>query len=136
VNRADRKAQIVASRATARRHPVPMLVGEPSPGWQMWKVGQVAVVMPRLLPGAPSSVRRHYRQRILANATGECPGCGSVVGDPEDGSVQANLAHDGDCPVRELVEHVEPWLDPRSFRAHSVRSRARVDQGNGENDHG
>jgi hypothetical protein len=31
--------------------------------------------MPKLLAGTPSSVRRAYRQRIIANATGECPRC-------------------------------------------------------------
>lgn len=57
-----------------------MLVGEPSdvPGFQAWMVGEVMVLMPKLLPGAPSSTRRRYRDRIIANATGECPRAAEV----------------------------------------------------------
>ena len=114
MNRADRKAQIAASRASARRHPDPILMGEPPdmPGWSLWRVGIVAVVVPRLLPGAPSSVRRQYQRRIIANATGECPRCGTVATDPVGD--HASLSHDRDCPVRQLEVHAERWLDPRA----------------------
>jgi hypothetical protein len=120
MNRADRKAQIAASRASARRHPDPILMGEPPdmPGWSLWRVGIVAVVVPRLLPGAPSSIRRQYQRRIIANATGECSHCDTVATDPVVSS-HASLAHDQDCPVRLLEVHAERWLDPR---AHGLRA--------------
>lgn len=61
-----------------------------------------------LLPGAPSSVRRHYRQRITANATGECPRCGSIAADPLEGA-QASISHNDGCPV--LLVNIEPgWI--------------------------
>jgi hypothetical protein len=66
MNKADRKASLARARAGACGK-IPMLVGEPSdvPGFQAWIVGEVMVLM----PGAPSSTRRRYRDRIVANAT-------------------------------------------------------------------
>lgn len=103
-NRADRKANIA--------HPEPMLVDEhPAGGFQFWKVGDVLVGMPALLPAAPASIRRRYRLRIVANATGECMRCGSIVADPLEGT-HASLAHDDDCPL--LLHDIERWVDPRA----------------------
>jgi hypothetical protein len=114
-NRADRKATIAAARASARRHPEPMLVEELSDsGLHLYKVGDVLVGVPALVHGAPSSVRRRYRQRIQANAIGECGRCGSIVADPLEGH-QATLAHEDNCPL--LLQDIEPWIDPRARRA-------------------
>jgi hypothetical protein len=111
-NRADRKAHIAARRASARRNPNPMLVDElPRGGFQLWKVGDVLVGMAALLPGAPASVRRRYRARIVANATGECGRCGSIVADPLEGH-HASLSHDDRCPL--LLHDIERWVDLRS----------------------
>jgi hypothetical protein len=108
-NQADRKAKITAARASARRHPEPMLVGElPSNGWQLWKVGDVLVGMPALLPDTPSSVRRNYRLRILSNATGECGRCGSIAGNPAEGTHLAPFPHRHGCPV--LRTDFERWI--------------------------
>jgi hypothetical protein len=108
-NKADRKAQLAANRASARRHPVPMLVGESSVGgWQFWKVGDVLTVMPKLLQGAPASVRRHYRNRLIANALGECPNCGSIAGDPAENSGLAPFPHRNTCPV--VRTDFERWI--------------------------
>jgi hypothetical protein len=109
-NRADRKAHLASARATARRHPEPMLVD--MPGWQQWKVGHVLVIMPKLLAGTPSSVRRAYRQRIIANATGECPRCNTITTDPHGG--HASPSHDDDCPVRRLQEVAQRRINPRA----------------------
>jgi hypothetical protein len=45
-----------------------MLIDEPSdmPGWSHWKVGQVVVGMPTLLPTAPKSGKRRYLARLFA----------------------------------------------------------------------
>jgi hypothetical protein len=112
MNKADRKANIAASRASARRNPEPMLVDEPSnAGFQFWQVGDVLVGMPKLLPNAPASIRRHHRARIVANATGECSRCGSIAADPLEGH-HASLSHDDGCPL--LLTDIEHWIDPRS----------------------
>ena len=112
MNAADRKAHIAASRATARRNPEQILVDQsPSPGFQFWKVGDVLVGMPKLLPNAPASIRRHYRARIVANATGECGRCGSIAADPLEGH-HASLSHDDGCPL--LLNDIERWIDPCS----------------------
>jgi hypothetical protein len=112
VNKADRKANIAASRASARRDPSPMLVDElPGDGLHFWKVGDVLVGMPALLPTAPASVRRRYRLRIVANATGECPRCESIADDPLEGH-QASLSHENGCPL--LLNDIERFIDPRS----------------------
>jgi hypothetical protein len=113
VTRADRKAHIAASRTSARRNPEPILIEEPVAGFHFWKVGDVLVGMPKLLPGAPASIRRHYRARIVANAIGECPRCGSIAADPLEGH-QASLSHDDGCPL--LLAHIERWVDPRVSR--------------------
>ena len=76
-----------------------------------WKVRDVLVGMPALLPTAPASVRRRYRLRIVANATGECSRCGSIVADLLEGH-QATLSHDDDCSL--LLHDIERWIDPRS----------------------
>ena len=111
-NKADRKARITAARASARRHPEPMLVEELSDsGLHLYKVGDVLVGVPALVPGAPSSVRRRYRQRIQANAIGECGRCGSIVEDPLEGH-RATLAHENNCPL--LLHDIGRWIDPRS----------------------
>jgi hypothetical protein len=110
-NKADRKANLAANRASARRNPEPILVSETlHDGFQFWKVGDVLVGMPKLLPNAPASIRRHYRARILANATGECPRCGSITADPLEGH-HAALSHDNGCPL--LLTDIERWIDPR-----------------------
>jgi hypothetical protein len=89
-----------------------MLVDEPSDtGFQLWKIGDVLEGMPRLLPSARASIRRHYRARIAANATGECPRCGSIAADPFEGH-HASLSHDDSCPL--LPNDIERWIDPRS----------------------
>jgi hypothetical protein len=112
VNRADTKANIATSRASARRNPEPMLVEElPIGGFQLWRVGTVLVGMPKLLPGAPSSVRRRYRLRVVADATGECIRCGSLAADPLEGH-HAILSHDDRCPL--LLDDIELWVDPRA----------------------
>jgi hypothetical protein len=117
MNKADRKANLARSRATARGQ-IPMLVGEPSdvPGFQAWMVGKVMVLMPRLLPGTPSTIRRRYRDRIIANATGECPRCQTIAADPGTGKVLDNaaMAHEHDCPVSLVEDEAERWIDPRS----------------------
>jgi hypothetical protein len=82
------------------------------PGWQQWKVGHVLVIMPKLLAGTPSSVRRAYRQRIIANATGECPRCNTITTDPHGG--HASPSHDDDCPVRRLQEVAQRRINPRA----------------------
>jgi hypothetical protein len=112
-NKADRKANIAAGRASARQHPEPMLVEElpDVPGFQFWKVGDVLVGMPALLPHAPASVRRRYRLRIVSNAVGECMRCEAVVADPLEGH-RASLAHENGCPL--LLHDIERWVDPRA----------------------
>ena len=113
-NRADQKAKIARSHASAVGQ-IPMLVGEP-PGFQAWMVGKAMVLMPTLLPGTPSSIRRRYRDRIIANATGVCPRCRNVVGDPGAGKMldNAEMAHEHDCPVSLVEGEVDRWIDPRS----------------------
>jgi hypothetical protein len=89
-----------------------MLVDEPpSGGFQLWKVGDVLVGMPKLLPRAPASVRRRYRLRIVANATGECMRCGSITADRLERH-HATLSHCSDCPL--LLNDIERWIHPRS----------------------
>ena len=106
---ADRKANIAAGRASARRNPEPMLVEEhPSGGFQFWKVGDVLVGMPALLPSAPARVRRNYRDRLLSNALGECPRCESIAGDPVEDSGLAPFPHRTGCPV--IRTDFEPWI--------------------------
>jgi hypothetical protein len=110
--RSRQESHIAASRATARRNPEPILVDQsPSPGFQFWKVGDVLVGMPKLLPNAPASVRRHYRARSVANATGECPRCDSITTDPLQGHA-VSLSHNDRCPL--LLNDIERWIDPRS----------------------
>jgi hypothetical protein len=117
---ADRKARLAAARASARRRPEPMLAGEPSdlPDWHLWMVGKAAVLVPKLLPGAPASIRRRYRLRIVVDATGECPRCGSIAADRLEGSDpldgRAALSHEDDCPVLLVESEAERWLDPRA----------------------
>src|SRR4051812_42202863 len=109
MNRADRKANIAASRASARRHPHPKLVGEsPNGVFQHWMIGSVLVLMPALLPDAPSSIRRRYRDRIVANATGECARCESIAGDSVEDSGYAPFPHRVGCPV--IRTDFEPWI--------------------------
>jgi hypothetical protein len=116
INKAERKADLAAGRASARRHPVPMLVEEfPLGGFQLWKVGDVLVGMPRLLSNAPARVRRVYRLRLISNATGECSHCGSISDDPADDTDYAPFPHHNDCPV--LRTDFERWIDPRARRA-------------------
>ena len=113
-NKADRRANIARGRDSARKHPTPMLVDiDPGDGWWAWMVGDVMVVMPALLPGTPASIRRKYMNRVITNAVGECPRCGTVT---NDGAVDqvSGLAHDGDCPVLSLERVVGPWLDRRA----------------------
>jgi hypothetical protein len=107
MNRADRKAKIAQARASARRHPVPMLVEE-SDGWHYWQVGKVLTVMPALLRSAPSSVRRSYQSRIIANATGICPRCESIGVEPADNSNYAPFRHHDHCPV--LKTNFQRWI--------------------------
>jgi hypothetical protein len=108
-NTADRKANIAASRASARRNPHPMLVDElPNDGLALWKVGDVLVGMPALLPNAPARVRRNYRDRILSNALGECPRCESIAGDSVEDSGLAPFPHRQSCPV--IRTDFEPWI--------------------------
>jgi hypothetical protein len=114
-NRADRKARIAASRATARRNPEPMLVDGPTgaiAGFQFWKIGDVLVGMPALLPGAPASIRRRHRARIVANATGECTHCGTIANDPTGTVGYAGFPHRNGCPL--LLTDIERWIDPRA----------------------
>jgi hypothetical protein len=122
MNKADQKARVARGRDQARRNPEPMLVAEPSdmPGWQLWQVGGLggaAVAIPKLLPGTPTSIRRRYRQRIAANATGECLRCGSVAADDlkPDQLSHSRLEHDDDCPLLLVEAEAERWFDPRSM---------------------
>jgi len=69
------------------------------------------VGMPALLPNAPASVRRRYRLRIVANATGECPRCETIAVDPLEGH-HGSLSHENGCPL--LLTDIERWIDPRS----------------------
>jgi hypothetical protein len=109
VNTADGKANIAASRASARRNPHPMLVAEsPNGVFQHWMIGDVLVLMPALLPTAPASVRRNYRDRILSNALGEYPRCESIAGDSVEDSGLAPFPHRTGCPV--IRTDFEPWL--------------------------
>jgi hypothetical protein len=71
----------------------------------------VLVGMPKLLPNAPSSVRRRYRQRIVSNAVGECSRCGVIVADPLEGH-RATLEHEDNCSL--LLHDIERWIDPRA----------------------
>jgi hypothetical protein len=130
---ADRKAHLTRSRDGARRHPQPMLAGEPSdlPGRQLWMVGGVAVLMPKPLPGAPASIRRWYLQHIVANATGECMRCGTLAADRLDGDPldRARLAHDDDCPLLMVEAEAERLLDPRARLLRQLLATIGPDQG-------
>ena len=122
MNRADMKAT-VARAARSATGQVPMLVDKPEdmPGWSLWKVGEVVVGVPTLLPGAPKSVKRRYLGRILANATGRCPGCSATVGDPIDNTgttpmMRAQLEHEPGCGISDHGPSYARWLDPASER--------------------
>ena len=81
-NRADLKADMARAAHSAIGQ-VPMLVDRPEdmPGWSLYRVGQVIVGTPTLLPTAPKSVKRRHLARIITNATGTCPSCRATVGE-------------------------------------------------------
>jgi hypothetical protein len=107
-NRADQKARIAAGHASARRHPVPVVGELPASGWQLYKLGDVIVGMPKLQTTAPARVRRSYRDRLIANATGQCPRCEAIAGDPVEDAALAPFPHHQDCPVVRC--DFEPWI--------------------------
>jgi hypothetical protein len=80
-------------------------------GFTAWSVGPAVVLMPTLLPEAPSDAVRVYAGRIIANATGVCPACSEVVEDKREGIIDGELAHDDQCPIY-LFDGMEQWLDP------------------------
>jgi hypothetical protein len=103
----DRRAQVVNAMSSAEGQK-PERIWDPPlpPGIAAYSVGSVLVVAPALRPGAPASVRRAYRDRIIANATGRCPRC-DAVSDSED---MSTMAHEEDCPVSDAA--LSRWLDP------------------------
>lgn len=119
---ADERARHAQGRDRAARNPAITNLGPISdmPGWTAHVVGGrggVLVVLPTLLPGAPASLQRRVRDRILTNATGRCPRCGEVAQEPEKapggGMGTEGLAHADDCRVLITPADVR-WFDPRS----------------------
>jgi hypothetical protein len=115
MNKADAKAKLTRSWASATGQ-VPMLVGKPAdlPGWSAYGVGDVLVLMPTLLPGAPKSIKRRYLARIVANASGTCPVCRSCAGDlemSERGLNRGALTHEAGCSIGDDAG-MDRWLDP------------------------
>jgi hypothetical protein len=57
---------------------------------------------PEDMPGW-KSVRRRYMARIVANATGRCPSCTAIVGNPTEEAVQeirhATIEHERGCGI-------------------------------------
>jgi hypothetical protein len=123
-NLADIKARAAAARAAATRDPTPHMVGHPAdtPGCTAWSVGNprgVMVLMPTLLPGAPASLRRRYRDRIVANATGRCPRCGETSGidaAPAERVASGTLKHADNCPLLLDRPSDGQWIDQTGIR--------------------
>lgn len=110
--RADTKAQLVA--AWADPSPPVRVWDAPLPsGVAAWKAGQALVLLPELLPGAPASIRRAYRDRLRTNATGRCPRCGAASG--IDTASGPRTMHEQTCPVAALAG--SRWLDRRGIAA-------------------
>jgi hypothetical protein len=107
VNRADRRAKIVKAMhdATGQK---PERIWDPPwpPGIAAYRVAGVLCVMPELLPKAPASIRRAYRDRIVANATGRCPRCGAVA----DSDDLSSMRHEHGCPVSDAG--LARWISP------------------------
>lgn len=93
MNDADERAVRVRSWASAVNQ-TPMLEPESTDEVSYWRVGEVLVLMPRLLPRAPQRVRRLYRDRVIANATGRCPRCFAVAD-----VAGTQMEHETACPV-------------------------------------
>jgi hypothetical protein len=133
-NRADLKAKMARAHKSAAGQ-IPILVGKPSdmPGFSAYMVGQVLVCMPTLLPTAPKSVKRRYLARIVANATGVCPHCGELAGDPkgdpkdasDDSIAHAELAHESWCTVSDTESSLDRWFDPAAEPMRQVLASTR-----------
>lgn len=110
---ADTKALLASTAERLGPNPPIRPVGPAGfPGYVAWNVGPehggVLVVMPRLLPGAPASLRRRYRDRILANATGTCPRC---TANTDAAHVhQGQMAHEPTCTLV-FGPRDERWFD-------------------------
>lgn len=118
--RAARTHHRIGARPTVEQMP-----NSPHESVTAWKVrgddANVVVMMPRLLPGAPASLRRRYRDRIIANATGTCPRCGEASGveqhhaDTTVPGSSGRLAHADNCPV--LTRDTDnKWIDQTGIR--------------------
>ena len=114
-SRADLKATMARVHTSAVDQ-IPMLVEtSPMPGWSFWKVGEVMVGMPTLLPNAPKSIKRRYLARIVCNATGACPTCGAITSDARGADraiARAQVEHESYCPVGDHGPSLDRWLDP------------------------
>lgn len=107
----DRRGKIVKAMSSAVGHKPERIFDMPlPPGIAAYSVASVLLVMPALLPNAPQSVRRAYRDRIIANATGRCPKCDAVA-DSED---MSSMSHEHGCPVSSIPDR---WLDPDGLAA-------------------
>lgn len=112
---ADRKADRVRWQEQAGHAEIVDMGELPnSPGNVLYRVGPVAVIETRLLPGAPASVKARYQDRIIAAATGRCPRCGAISDVQEDAQEvgRNQLRHDDDCAVLTLGTEMQ-WFDPR-----------------------
>lgn len=100
-----------AAEALGANPPVRPLGPAALPGYVAWLVGPeqggVLVVMPGLRPSAPASLRRRYRARIIANATGRCPRCSATSG--VSSTHRAQMAHEADCTAT-FGARDERWL--------------------------
>lgn len=99
---ADLKAtQAQAAETLGANPPVQCLGPAGIPGHTAWLVGPVngggvLVLMRQLRPGAPASLRRRYRARIIANATGTCPRCTASV---DLSGQRGQIAHEPTCSL-------------------------------------
>jgi hypothetical protein len=113
---AERKAHLAqltrTDPATVRR------TSGPGDAFDLWVADlpdgrRIAAVMPKLLPGAPASVRRRVRDRATANLTGRCPRCDAPAGVPD---AQAGFQHETGCPLVGDAG-MSRWIDPKSQAA-------------------
>lgn len=109
--KADEKGRAVAAMGTAQHAtPVREWDNDWPAGVAAWRVGDVLVLMPALLPRTPHSFRRTYMDRVRANATGVCPRCEAVASITRHGQ----LAHEDGCP---LLADSSRWVDRRGVEA-------------------
>lgn len=112
-NTADAKAKLAAVADRLGPRPRISYLGAGPLGSARWGVssgsGGVMVVMPRILSVAPEDLLSRYRDRILSNALGRCPRCGSSNSVLSPSS--AALGHEPDCVIADFTAADQQWLD-------------------------